>query len=368
MEKKTSRVLVVDDSAFIRQYLKDIINQTADLEVVGTAADPLKAIHILKKTEVDVITLDVEMPNMDGLDFLRYLMKFHPLPVVMISSWTQANSDIAVQALALGAVDVVTKPTLGLLSGMEKIKEEIIEKIRTAAQASIVRSSPLAADPPAASGSRTLTAKDDGLKITTDKIVAIGASTGGTVALTEICKQLHPDVPGLLIIQHLPAMFTSSFANSLNQIARIHVKEAKDGELITSGLALIVPGDRSLTIQKSGAKYMAKLGPKLKDSIYNPSIDHTLFSVAQVAGVNAMGIILTGMGDDGAAGLKAMREKGAYTICQDEKTSIIYGMPQKAWEKKAAVKQVPLSKIAEEIHRWAGIKYLIMNSHIKSGR
>ncbi|HHW12238.1 MAG TPA: chemotaxis response regulator protein-glutamate methylesterase [Firmicutes bacterium] len=355
MKKRTCRVLVVDDSAFIRQYLKEIINQTEDLEVVGTAADPLKAIQILKKTDVDVITLDVEMPNMDGLDFLRYLMKFRPLPVVMISSWTQANSDIAVQALALGAVDVVAKPTLGLLSGMEKIKTEIIEKIRTAAQASIVRS-PLVAEPPASPDSTALLVKSDGLKITTDKIVAIGASTGGTVALTEICKQLHPDVPGLLIIQHLPAMFTSSFANSLNQIARIRVKEAEDGELITSGLALIVPGDRSLTIQKSGAKYVAKLGPKLKDSIYNPSINHTLFSVAQVAGVNAMGIILTGMGDDGAAGLRAMREKGAYTICQDEKTSVIYGMPQKAWENKAAVKQVPLSKIAEEIHRWAGIK------------
>ncbi|NLC52855.1 MAG: chemotaxis response regulator protein-glutamate methylesterase [Firmicutes bacterium] len=353
MKKKPRiRVLVVDDSAFIRQYLKDIINHTEDLEVVATAADPLKAIPILKKTEVDVVTLDVEMPNMDGLDFLRYLMKFHPLPVIMISSWTQANSNLAVQALSLGAVDVVAKPTLGMLSGMEKIKAEIIRKIRTAAQASLLRS-PLVAE---LSDSPTLLPKSEGLKITTDKIIAIGASTGGTVALTEVCKQLHPDVPGLLIIQHLPAMFTSSFANSLNQSTRIRVKEAEDGEQITSGLALVVPGDRSLTIQKSGAKYLAKLGPKLKDSIYNPSIDHTLFSVAQVAHVNAMGIILTGMGDDGAAGLKAMRDKGAYTICQDEKTSVIYGMPQKAWEYKAAVKQVPLSKVADEIHRWAGIK------------
>jgi len=350
--KTPRRVLVVDDSAFIRQYLKEILNQTEDLEVVATAADPLKAIQILKKTEVDVITLDVEMPNMDGLDFLRYLMKFRPLPVVMISSWTQENSDIAVQALTLGAVDVVAKPTLGLLSGMEKIKTEIITKIRMAAQASVART-PLAAEPP---DSPTLLPKSEGLKITTDKIIAIGASTGGTVALTEICKQLHPDVPGLLIIQHLPAMFTPSFASSLNQVARIRVKEAEDGEQITSGLALIVPGDRSLTIQKSGAKYVTKVGPKLKDSIYNPSIDHTLFSVAEVAQVNAMGIILTGMGNDGAAGLKAMRDKGAYTICQDEKTSVIYGMPQKAWEYKAAVKQVPLPNIADEIHRWAGIK------------
>lgn len=351
-KKPPRRVLVIDDSAFIRQYLKQIINQTEDLEVVATATDPLKAIDILKKTEVDVITLDVEMPNMDGLDFLRYLMKYRPLPVVMISSWTQANSDLAVQALSLGAVDVVAKPTLGLLSGMEKIKDEIIGKIRTAAQASVV-SSRLPLSTP---DSPPLLPTSEGLKITTDKIVAIGASTGGTVALTEICQQLHPDVPGLLIIQHLPAMFTPSFASSLDQHARIRVKEAEDGEQITSGLALVVPGDRSLTIKKSGAKYIAKLGPKLKDSIYNPSIDHTLLSVAQVAGVNAMGIILTGMGDDGAVGLKAMRDQGAYTICQDEKTSVIYGMPQKAWENKAAVKQVPLSKIAAEIHRWAGIK------------
>ncbi|NLY91269.1 MAG: chemotaxis response regulator protein-glutamate methylesterase [Firmicutes bacterium] len=345
------RVLVIDDSAFIRQFLKEIINDTEDLRVVATAADPLKAVEVLKKTEVDVITLDVEMPHMDGLEFLRYLMKFRPLPVVMISSWTQENSEIAIQALSLGAVDVVAKPTLGIQSGMNERKEEIINKIRMAARAKVGRF-PLSTPP---ADSSPLPSAHEGLKTTTDKIIAIGASTGGTVALTEICQKLRPNVPGILIVQHLPAMFTPSFSASLNQISRIRVKEAEDGEVITSGLALVVPGGKNLTVRKSGAQYLVKIGPKLARSIYTPSINHTFHSVAEVAGVNAMGIILTGMGDDGASGLKAMREKGAYTIAQDEESSVIYGMPQKAWENKAAVKQVPLSKIADEIHRWAGI-------------
>ena len=350
--KPPYRVLVIDDSAFIRQFLKEIINETDDLQVVATVPHPLKAIEILKKTEVDVVTLDVEMPHMDGLDFLRYLMKFHPLPVVMISSWTQENSEIAIQALSLGAVDVVAKPTLGIQSGMTERKAEILNKIRMAAQARVGRlpltAPPVESPPPLPPGQQ-------GLKVTTDKLVVIGASTGGTVALTEICQQLHPNVPRILIVQHLPAMFTSSFSASLDQVARIRVKEAEDGEQITSGLALVVPGGKNLTVKKSGAKYVVKISPKLPQAIYTPSINHTFHSVAEAAGVNAMGIILTGMGDDGADGLKAMRAKGAYTIAQDEETSVIYGMPQKAWENQAAMKQVPLSKIAEEIHRWAGI-------------
>lgn len=349
--KPPYRVLVIDDSAFIRQFLTRIINQNQDLKVIATAADPLKAMEILKKTEVDVITLDIEMPNMDGLQFLKQLMHFRPLPVVMISSWTQEDSEMAVQALALGAVDIIAKPTLGLRIGMEKLKDEIITKIKTATQARVGRfpSSPKVASPP-------LSVSDNkGLKVTTDKVIAIGASTGGTVAITEICQQLRPNVPGILIIQHLPAMFTTSFAASLNNTTRIQVKEAEDGEQITSGLALVVPGDKNLTIRKSGAKYLVKLGPKLDVSIYNPSINHTLHSVAEVAGVNAMGVILTGMGNDGADGLKAMRDNGAYTIAQDEKTSVIYGMPLRAWENKGAAKQVPLPEIAEEIHHWAGI-------------
>ncbi|HEY8392289.1 MAG TPA: chemotaxis response regulator protein-glutamate methylesterase [Capillibacterium sp.] len=346
------RVLVIDDSAFIRQFLKEIINETEDLTVVATAPDPLKAIEILKKTEVDVITLDVEMPRMDGLEFLRYLMRFHPLPVVMISSWTQENSEIAIQALSLGAVDVVAKPTLGIQSGMNERKAEILSKIRMAVQARVGR---LPLSPPPSEAPPPFPAAPQGLKVTTDKLVVIGASTGGTVAITEIFRQLHPNVPGILVVQHLPAMFTPSFSASLDQVARIRVKEAEDGEQITSGLALVVPGGKNLTVMKSGAKYLVKIGPKLEKSLYTPSINHTLFSVADAAGVNAMGIILTGMGDDGAAGLKAMREKGAYTIAQDEETSVIYGMPQKAWENKAAIKQVPLDKIADEIHQWAGI-------------
>ena len=352
---KKIRVLIIDDSAFIRCFLTDLIATTTDLEVVAAVPDPTKAVKFIKEDKIDVITLDVEMPNMDGLEFLRYLMKFYPKPVIMISSWTHTNSELAVKALALGAIDCVGKPMISFREGMEDLKAEILTKIRVAAQAQVSKSSlvfPNQKSPtpffPASSGTE--------LEITTDKVIAIGASTGGTVALTEIFKKLHPQVPGIIIIQHMSAMFTPSFASSLQQVSHLKVKEAADGDPILTGQALVVPGGKSLTIEKSGAKYRVKLAPPLRDSIYNPSINHTLNSIATVAGQNAMGIILTGMGDDGATGLKAMKEKGAYTIAQDEKTSVIYGMPQKAWEKGGAVKQVPLDQVYAEIHCWAGLK------------
>lgn len=352
---KKIKVLIIDDSAFIRCFLTDLISTTTDLEVVAAVPDPTKAIKFLKEDKVDVITLDVEMPNMDGLEFLRYLMKFYPKPVLMISSWTHTSSELAVKALSLGAIDCVGKPMIGFREGMEKLKAEILDKIRVAAQAQVSKNSFVSLNQknlspvfPASPGTE--------LEITTDKVIAIGASTGGTVALTEIFKKLHPQVPGIIIIQHMSAMFTPSFAASLQQVSHLKVKEAADKDQIITGQALVVPGGKSLTIEKSGAKYQVKLAPPLRDSIYNPSINHTLNSIANVAGRNAMGIILTGMGDDGAIGLKAMREKGAYTIAQDEKTSVIYGMPQKAWENGGAVKQVPLDQVYSEIHHWSGIK------------
>lgn len=353
---KPIRVLIIDDSAFIRQFLTGILKEAGDFQVIGAVGDPLKAMENNLHTEADVITLDLEMPHMDGLEFLRLLMQSQPKPVVMISSWTRENSELALKALALGAVDFVTKPTLGLREGMNNLKAEIIGKIRAAASARI-RTSALPPQNPAGEDLSSSLPPPVASKLeeTTDKVIAIGASTGGTVALTEIFKSLHPDVPGLILIQHLPAMFTPSFAASLNNAGRVRVKEANDGDQIMPGHALLVPGGKNLAVKRSGAKYFVELGPPFKGSIYNPNINHTFFSVARAAGKNAMGIILTGMGDDGAEGLKAIRESGGYTIAQDKKTSVIYGMPQKAWENGAAVKQVPLEEVAHEIHLWAGL-------------
>lgn len=352
------RVLVIDDSAFIRQFLTGIFNEAGGFKVVAAVGDPLKAMEdILYDTDVDIITLDIEMPRMDGLEFLRLLMRFQPKPVVIISSWTQENSEIALKALSLGAVDFVAKPSVGFREGMNKLKSEIIAKTRAAAAARIP-AMPLPARRDAGESPFFPTSTShpaNGLKETTDKVIAIGASTGGTVALTEIFKALNPSVPGLILIQHLPAMFTPSFAASLDKAGRVRVKEAKNGDQILAGHALVVPGGKSLLVKRSGAKYYVEINPPIKDSIYNPSINHTLFSVAREAGKNAMGIILTGMGDDGAEGLKVLREREGYTVAQDEKTSVIYGMPQKAWEIGAAVKQVPLEKITCEIHLWAGL-------------
>jgi|SRR5690554_291222 len=345
------KVLIIDDSAFIRQFLSEIFAATDDIQVLAAVSDPTKAIKLLKEQEPDVITLDVEMPNMDGLEFLRYLMRFKPTPVVMISSWTSQNSEVALKALSLGAVDYVAKPTIGYREGMTEIKNAIISKVKAAAVAR-VNKVPLVRE-----DFSSLHHTDHGdLVQTTDKIITIGASTGGTVALTEIFKHLLPSTPGVIIIQHMPGMFTASFASSLQKVSRIRVSEAKGGEQISSGQALLVPGGKSLTIKKSGAKYVVDVGLPTDHSIYNPSINRTFCSIAETAGANAMGIILTGMGNDGAEGLKAMRARGAYTIAQDQKTSVIYGMPQKAWENGAAVKQVPLDKVAAEIHRWAGIE------------
>lgn len=269
-EKSFLRVLVIDDSAFIRQFLIDLFAQTPDLKVTATANDPLRALEILKKDDFDVITLDVEMPNMDGLDFLRYLMRFKPKPVVMISSWTSKNSDQALKALSLGAVDFVAKPTIDLRSGMNELREEIITKVRTAAQAK-VRKIPLTQSSP------SLPQPTRQLQITTDKVIVIGASTGGTVAITEIMKKIHPQTPGFILLQHLPGIFASSFVSSLQQVSRIRVKEAENGAPIISGQALLVSGGKSLEVKRSGAKYLAETGPPLSNSIYNPSINHTSF-------------------------------------------------------------------------------------------
>lgn len=339
------RVLVIDDSALFRQLLAEIINSTPDLEVSASLGDPVKALELLKNTEFDVITLDVVMPKMDGLEFLERLMEFKPMPVVMISSWTQVSSKIGIKALELGAVDIIAKPQTSYKEGIKLLENEIITKLRTAVNIKVGVPSNNASAPFA---KETNPSKKIG---PSERLIAIGASTGGTTALRELFKALAPDLPGIVVIQHMPAMFTGAFAQSLDQVGPVRVKEAEDGEEIARGKALVVPGGKSLAVVSRGAGYHVKVGPPVDDTFYNPSIDYTLKSIAPL-GSKALGVILTGMGDDGAKGLKAMRDQGAFTIAQDEQSSVVYGMPLKAVEYGGAVKVVPLDQIPAEINKW----------------
>ncbi len=344
MNKK--KVLVISDSAFVRQFLKDIINKTTDLIVTATVSDQLKALELLKTQVFDVIVLDIELAKMDGVTFLNYLSDFKFIPVVIISPLTKNNTDSALKMLSFGAVEVIAKPAIGYKERLEHIEEEIVIKIRIAAYANLTGS--------ISNKNKSISkvvSKPKNNK-TTDKIIAIGASTGGTVALEKIFKDLSPDLPGIIIIQHMPEVFTAEFARTLDQISSLHIKEAENGEYIHKGTGLVVPGQQNLTIKKVGSKYMVKIEPQLNYSLYNPSINHTFQSIANQAGADSMGIILTGMGDDGAKGLKEMFNKGAYTIAQDEKTSVIFGMPQKAIEIGAVSKVVALNEIAQEINNW----------------
>jgi two-component system, chemotaxis family, protein-glutamate methylesterase/glutaminase len=340
------RVLVIDDSAFVRQFLRDILNNSQELTVAAAVNDPVKALALFEKQDFDVITMDIETPEIDGLAFLQYLMRFNPKPVVVISSATQVNSNATLMALSLGVVAVIAKPVVGYKEGLELLAAEIVTKVKIAANTRIIHPMPLhpSSPPPEV-------IKPNRTEMT-DRIIAIGASTGGTSALGEIFKNLHPEIPGIIVIQHMPELFTEAFAATLNQIGFLQVREAKDGQYIIKGTAIVVPGGKNITLQKDGAKYIVKISSRLKNSIYNPSIDYTFKAVADQVGKNAMGIILTGMGDDGAGGLRAMFDKGAFTIAQDEKTSVIFGMPQKAIEYGGVSKVVALDKIAQEINKW----------------
>lgn len=343
------RVLIIDDSALIRQMLTDILNTAPDIEVVGTAADPYIAREKIKSLSPDVLTLDVEMPRMDGLTFLGNLMRLRPMPVVMVSSLTQQGAETTLQALELGAVDFVSKPVNDLAATFHEYAEEICAKIRIAANAKVralLRSRSIPQVPPKYSADEILSKTPPRELRTTEQLIAIGASTGGTEAIKEVLLMMPADSPAIVITQHIPEAFSEPFAKRMDAACRMKVYHAEDGMQIIPGHVYIAPGGKHLLIERSGARYYCRLSDGPPVNRHRPSVDVLFRSVAQHAGKNAIGIILTGMGDDGAKGLKEMHDSGAATIAQDEQTSIVWGMPGEAVKLGAAEHILPLTKIA----------------------
>ena len=322
------RVLIVDDYALIRSIMSQIIGSQPDMEVVGVAPDPLVARDLIKRMNPDVLTLDVEMPKMDGLDFLEKLMRLRPMPVVMVSSLTERGSEITMRALELGAVDFVTKPKLSIQSGMLEYSDMIADKIRAAARAKI-KPRPITANNPAKSDHATLPLIRNPLT-SSEKLIIIGASTGGTEAIKSFLMQMPSDCPGILIAQHMPEGFTRSFAQRLDGLCRISVNEAAGGERILPGHAYIAPGHSHLQLSRSGANYVTQIDQGPAVNRHRPSVDVLFRSAASCAGKNALGVILTGMGKDGAAGMLEMRNAGSYNFAQDEASCVVFGMPREA--------------------------------------
>ncbi|WLS77263.1 chemotaxis response regulator protein-glutamate methylesterase [Erwinia pyri] len=333
------RVLCVDDSALMRQLMTEIINSHADMEMVASAPDPLVARDLIKEFNPDVLTLDVEMPRMDGLDFLEKLMRLRPMPVVMVSSLTGKGSEVTLRALELGAVDFVTKPSLGIREGMLAYSQMIADKVRAASRAKLHVRGPQA----------TPVMLKAGPLLSSEKLIAIGASTGGTEAIRHVLQPLPATSPALLITQHMPPGFTRSFAERLNKLCQITVKEAEDGERILPGHAYIAPGAMHLELARSGANYQVKLNEGPPVNRHKPSVDVLFKSVAQHAGRNAVGVILTGMGNDGAAGLLAMNKAGAWTIAQNEASCVVFGMPREAIALGGASEVVDLHQISQHM-------------------
>lgn len=344
------RVVVVDDSALVRSLLSEIINRQRDMECIGTANDPLVAREMIRELDPDVITLDVEMPRMDGIDFLGRLMRLRPMPVVMISTLTERGAEVTMKALELGAVDFVAKPRVGLASGLNDLAAQIVDKIRVAAVAQ-VRRAPLrdasiaggagAVSAPVPQSSATLLGR-----LSTEKLIFIGASTGGTEAIKEVLVQMPADSPAIVITQHMPPGFTTSFAARLNGLCQISVKEAVNAERILPGHAYIAPGGKQFHVSRSGANYVAVVDDGPPVNRHKPSVEVLFKSAASVVGRNAFGIMLTGMGNDGAAAMREMKDAGSYNYVQDEATSIVFGMPREAIAHGAADEVLPLGQIA----------------------
>ena len=350
---KNIRVLIVDDSALMRQVITTMLRRDPEIEVVGTAGDPFVAREKIIALNPDVLTLDVEMPRMDGLTFLEKLMRSHPMPVVMLSSLTEAGCETTMRALELGAVEFITKPKVDVREHMDELAEEIIDKVRAAAAARILPRGRLepravsrdAAPRPMASASMIRT---------TDRIIAVGASTGGTEALKEFLMMLPAHTPGIVIVQHMPEKFTKSFAERCDQLCTIRVKEAQDGDRVLTGHALIAPGSFHMALRRNGAQYFVAVYSAPPVNRHRPSVDVLFDSVAECAGRNAVGVIMTGMGNDGAKGLLAMKQAGARTIAQDEATCVVFGMPREAIALGAADHVIGLPRIAHKTLELAG--------------
>ncbi|MFL6709572.1 MAG: chemotaxis response regulator protein-glutamate methylesterase [Massilia sp.] len=339
----TIKVLIVDDSALIRSVMSEIISSQSDMEVVGVAPDPLVARELIKQTNPDVLTLDVEMPKMDGLDFLEKLMRLRPMPVVMVSSLTERGSEITMRALELGAVDFVTKPKISIQSGMREYTELIADKIRAAARARVKARTIAQAKP-----GEALPQLRNPLT-SSEKLIIIGASTGGTEAIREFLQRMPSDCPGILIAQHMPEGFTSSFAKRLDSLSKISVREARGDERVLPGHAYIAPGHSHLTLVRSGANYMTRIDQNEPVNRHRPSVDVLFKSAALSAGKNAVGVILTGMGKDGAMGMLAMKMAGAFNFAQDEASCVVFGMPREAIAVGAVNEVAPLNELPAKV-------------------
>ena len=346
------KVLIVDDSAVVRQVLADVLAQDPGIQVIGAASDPVFAMERMRAQWPDVIVLDVEMPRMDGITFLKKIMAERPTPVVICSTLTEKGAETTIQALAAGAASIVPKPKMGLKRFLQDSAEDLIGAVRAAAQSNVQRLVPAARTPalaPKLSADAILPASSAAMAETTDRVVAIGTSTGGTQALEAVLTALPRVCPGIVIVQHMPEKFTEAFANRLNGLCQLEVREAKAGDRVMPGRALIAPGGRHMLLKRSGAQYHVDVidGPLV--SRHRPSVDVLFRSVAKCAGKNALGIIMTGMGDDGAHGLKELHDMGARTLAQDEASCVVYGMPKEAVKLGAVDRILPLGEIHQEI-------------------
>lgn len=357
MTPKKIKTLIVDDSAVVRQVLSEILRSDREIEIIAAASDPLIAMQYMQRQWPDVIVLDLEMPRMDGLTFLKKIMSEHPTPVVVCSSLAEKGATITVQVLAAGAVDVVTKPKLGVHGFLYDNKNNLIDVVKAASRANIriLKRHADAANIPAPTPKLSVDAMLappkmlGSLKFNTDRVIGIGASTGGTQAIEHILRSLPPQCPGIVIVQHMPAGFTKAFADRLNTVCQIEVKEAEQGDKVQQGRAIISPGDKHMLLKRQGNQYSVELkdGPLINR--HRPSVDVLFRSMAQNAGKNAVGVILTGMGDDGARGLDEMHQAGAFCIAQNEETCVVYGMPKEAVKRGAADAILPIEVIAQHL-------------------
>jgi two-component system, chemotaxis family, protein-glutamate methylesterase/glutaminase len=349
MGRPRVRVLIVDDSAVVRQTLSEVLSSDPEIEVIGTAADPFVAAERIREQLPDVITLDIEMPRMDGLTFLQKIMSQHPIPVVICSSLAEEGAQSTLRALEYGAIDIITKPRLGSKQFLEDSRITLCQAVKAAAGARLRNLKPSRVVEPKLTADAILSPATHAMAETTEKVVAIGASTGGTEALKTVLEKLPADTPGIVIVQHMPELFTKAFASRLDGLCSISVKEAETNDTVLRGRALIAPGNHHMLLKRSGARYYVEIREGPLVCRHRPSVDVLFRSAARYAGQNAVGVILTGMGDDGARGMLEMKQAGAITMAQDEATCVVFGMPNEAIKRSAVDKVLPLQAMAGAI-------------------